>query len=730
MGNNYWQEVSIHKLWENNKISLNMRNICIRRGLLTLKDVYDALPILREEISIEKVKELENVIKLSSETVLFDNTPTEDEFPQDEIINETIEEDKDEIRKIQPIEQKDSFIPSFKKKTSSYKKIKKRKGDSQKIIPSSKNTNKSVLKSSKKRSSNNVGKKDSTKKIKDRDKVIKELLTKGHEQYTPIKNQLEGDDIFRILSTKTRKYCKINKIEDYNQLEQFLDKHSSRFAESELYRELKFAINIFSSHQYRFDDNDSEMMETLYYAAIASMRFELKLYLEEYNNSQSGNIVSRETVEQIEKPEEEVDDETEENDDIEEMSEVCQNIVEYETVRRSQIAQSIKEELDLQNIQDEIMKADCANFSEFGTSYPIKRFKFLDRPLWLIFQSTKLPHDVIQLFDSKYKDIAEKIYGLILSAIQFEGNNWIRNDETLEGIKIKLFQILSKYFSKYIRNFYEIAILYLDYLVKQEINERVRSDKSLPSNNKRILCNYKDFFNRLNIQEKQPKKRLPFELQVSECPLDEEDYLDWWDYEVACYQYLVECHCHLSDINDYIMIDAHDKENEIPFYVTIDGKCYSDFEEYCNSDELDEEEVFLRIATGSRTPQSDDEYLGITPHYEILYDDDDDEAEDIPYYETEHVPMDIIQIPFSLSQHLDSIRLSEEEMEEKYLSSESYWYNEKYDIVFRKIRILEYPRVFWKWKTHIEHETTLQDELFKETVLNRIAITKVQYDSF
>ena len=208
------------------------------------------------------------------------------------------------------------------------------------------------------------------------------------------------------------------------------------------------------------------------------------------------------------------------------------------------------------------------------------------------------------------------------------------------------------------------------------------------------------------------------------------DIYEWLDYRVACYHYFAERYIHLGDINDFVMIDEHDKEVDNPFYVTIDGKFFSSFEEYCNSEELEEEEIFLRIATGSRNPQSDIEFLGITPHYDILLDEDDYEADSDSCFPDEHVPIDAVQIPFVLSQSLQSIKLTKDEMEDKYLSAESFWYNERYDIVFKKVRDFGYPRVFWKWKKHIEHETTLQDKLFKETVLGRIEISKEIYDSF
>ena len=37
------------------------------------------------------------------------------------------------------------------------------------------------------------------------------------------------------------------------------------------------------------------------------------------------------------------------------------------------------------------------------------------------------------------------------------------------------------------------------------------------------------------------------------------------------------------------------------------GKVYKDYEEYCNSDELDTCEIFLKLNSGERTPQNAEE---------------------------------------------------------------------------------------------------------------------------
>ena len=42
-------------------------------------------------------------------------------------------------------------------------------------------------------------------------------------------------------------------------------------------------------------------------------------------------------------------------------------------------------------------------------------------------------------------------------------------------------------------------------------------------------------------------------------------------------------------------------------YLSIDGKCYKDYQEYCNSDHLDIDDKFRKLLSGSRTPQNEEE---------------------------------------------------------------------------------------------------------------------------
>ena len=42
-------------------------------------------------------------------------------------------------------------------------------------------------------------------------------------------------------------------------------------------------------------------------------------------------------------------------------------------------------------------------------------------------------------------------------------------------------------------------------------------------------------------------------------------------------------------------------------YISADGKTYKDFQEYCNSDDLELDDKFRKLLSGSRTPQTEEE---------------------------------------------------------------------------------------------------------------------------
>lgn len=44
-------------------------------------------------------------------------------------------------------------------------------------------------------------------------------------------------------------------------------------------------------------------------------------------------------------------------------------------------------------------------------------------------------------------------------------------------------------------------------------------------------------------------------------------------------------------------------------YISTDGKHYKDYQEYCNSDDLDIDDKFRKLLSGSRTPQNDEERM-------------------------------------------------------------------------------------------------------------------------
>lgn len=42
-------------------------------------------------------------------------------------------------------------------------------------------------------------------------------------------------------------------------------------------------------------------------------------------------------------------------------------------------------------------------------------------------------------------------------------------------------------------------------------------------------------------------------------------------------------------------------------YISVDGKSYKDYQEYCNSDDLELDDRFRKLLSGSRIPQNDEE---------------------------------------------------------------------------------------------------------------------------
>ena len=42
-------------------------------------------------------------------------------------------------------------------------------------------------------------------------------------------------------------------------------------------------------------------------------------------------------------------------------------------------------------------------------------------------------------------------------------------------------------------------------------------------------------------------------------------------------------------------------------YISVDGKTYKNFQEYCNSDDLELDDKFRKLLSGSRTPQTEEE---------------------------------------------------------------------------------------------------------------------------
>ena len=44
-------------------------------------------------------------------------------------------------------------------------------------------------------------------------------------------------------------------------------------------------------------------------------------------------------------------------------------------------------------------------------------------------------------------------------------------------------------------------------------------------------------------------------------------------------------------------------------YISVDGMIYKDFQEYCNSDDLELDDKFRKLLSGSCTPQTEDERL-------------------------------------------------------------------------------------------------------------------------
>ena len=44
-------------------------------------------------------------------------------------------------------------------------------------------------------------------------------------------------------------------------------------------------------------------------------------------------------------------------------------------------------------------------------------------------------------------------------------------------------------------------------------------------------------------------------------------------------------------------------------YISVEGKLYKDFQEYCNSEDLELDDKFQKLLAGSRTPQNDKEKI-------------------------------------------------------------------------------------------------------------------------
>ncbi|MDO5442399.1 MAG: hypothetical protein Q4G10_01885 [Bacteroidia bacterium] len=42
-------------------------------------------------------------------------------------------------------------------------------------------------------------------------------------------------------------------------------------------------------------------------------------------------------------------------------------------------------------------------------------------------------------------------------------------------------------------------------------------------------------------------------------------------------------------------------------YISVDGKEYRDYQEYCNSDDLEIDDIFRKLLSGNRIPQNDEE---------------------------------------------------------------------------------------------------------------------------
>lgn len=44
-------------------------------------------------------------------------------------------------------------------------------------------------------------------------------------------------------------------------------------------------------------------------------------------------------------------------------------------------------------------------------------------------------------------------------------------------------------------------------------------------------------------------------------------------------------------------------------YISADGKTYKDYQEYCNSDDLELDDTFRKLLAGRRTPQTEEERI-------------------------------------------------------------------------------------------------------------------------
>ena len=528
--------ILINTLWEKNKLSWRTRKICLRRGLFNLEDVQKALPDLRNMLSDIIVTELEKVIisaQLSAEQRTKEGNATT-EIKSEQVSQKVTEEKENTHFKpfntfstVNGQEVNISHNPS-KEQADDYEEMALRARLSKAYkdtVYSRANINSST---------NTTHIQPHTDQRLHNSELI-QIPPKYDLIYPQTLPQQKGEDILSIISPRALCYCTKLKILNYNMIWNHLNSADRLPSILPIYQELKNALIVFSRHHYVFGYEDFTMIETLQSASIICMTDELKQQLRKAKTTQTKKTTINK--EEIAQNEEDIDD----GDEFESMSEVCRNIIENKKKRQSYIKQNLEKEVFLQNIKYEMKEAGCHGSLEFGSIYPIRRFNSINLPLYRVFESENWLYQYMSQLDYYSRLLFENNINIIRSILKPYRYDWIRYDDSLEALKIKLFKHLKNNNILNISSVYASAISYLDYLVNEEIIGRVLSDSNQSLTIKAQQAQrHKNLAKWLNIQKNNQGHQLPVESVTINSPFAMSDIYEWLDYRVACYHYFSE----------------------------------------------------------------------------------------------------------------------------------------------------------------------------------------------